>query len=226
MSASVFEVDFFSIPCRRIILSVNTIVMPHNRIMHVPKMQSTMVATISNAFIVISLCHFGPCSEAGFIYTKKTKLPTYYHLEFFMSMESLRILDIISIKRVDMKLFQQRLIELRTDKQLSQKELARQIGVSDSAVCFWETGVNEPKASYLLQLSKFFNVSLDYLLGLEDDFGNISIEKNTPQLTAEENQLIEDFRALGVPGKQLIKTTMKTLLDTSSSGSSKTKKLI
>lgn len=126
-----------------------------------------------------------------------------------------------------MKLFQQRLVELRTERQLSQKELARKIGVSDSAVCFWETGVNEPKASYLLQLSKFFNVSLDYLLGLEDDFGTkVGMVPNVTQYSEEERKLIENFRALGAPGKQLINTTMKTLLDTSYSGSGKAKRSV
>lgn len=123
-----------------------------------------------------------------------------------------------------MILFQQRLVELRTERQLSQKELARRVGVSDSAVCFWETGVNEPKASYLLQLSKFFNVSTDYLLGLTDDFGISVAEVLPPTVTEEERKLLEDYRALNAPGKQLIKTTMKTLLNTAA-GSNKNNKI-
>lgn len=119
-----------------------------------------------------------------------------------------------------------RIKELRLERNLTQSEVAEAINTSQRNIGRWENEENEPSASYVKQLAAFFGVSTDYLLGVEDDFGNISIEKNTPQFTAEENQLIEDFRALGVPGKQLIKTTMKTLLDTSSSGSSKTKKLI
>ena len=50
-------------------------------------------------------------------------------------------------------------------KGLSQERLARQIGVSQKAIDYWERGVNEPKASYILALCDFFDVSADDLLG-------------------------------------------------------------
>lgn len=59
--------------------------------------------------------------------------------------------------------------ELRCERELSQRELAKAIGVSPKAVNFWELGVNEPKASYIIALAKFFGVSTDYLLGVEGD---------------------------------------------------------
>lgn len=58
--------------------------------------------------------------------------------------------------------------ELRIDRQISQTELAKAIGVAKSAISFWENAVNEPKASYIVKLANFFGVSTDYLLGLED----------------------------------------------------------
>lgn len=64
--------------------------------------------------------------------------------------------------------FQKRLKELRTEKGLSQKELSEKIGTTYSAISYWETGVNEPKMSYIIALCKFFGVSADYLLGLSD----------------------------------------------------------
>ena len=64
--------------------------------------------------------------------------------------------------------FQKRLKELRTEKGLSQKQLAQHIGATSSAVSFWETGINEPKISYVIALCKFFDISADYLLGLID----------------------------------------------------------
>ena len=68
-----------------------------------------------------------------------------------------------------MSIFSERLRELREQKSLSMASLARQIGVSDAAVCKWENSTNEPKASYISILANFFEVSTDYLLGLEDD---------------------------------------------------------
>ena len=63
--------------------------------------------------------------------------------------------------------FQSRLKELRTEKNLSQQKLAQQIGVTQKAIDFWEKGINEPKASYIIKLAIFFGVSSDYLLGIE-----------------------------------------------------------
>lgn len=55
--------------------------------------------------------------------------------------------------------------ELRKEKNISQSALAAQIGVSQKAIDYWERGINEPKASYVVKLADFFDVSADYLLG-------------------------------------------------------------
>ena len=62
----------------------------------------------------------------------------------------------------------QRLYQLRKEKNLSQQYLAKAIGVTQKAIDFWEKGINEPKASYIVNLSIYFGVSAGYLLGLED----------------------------------------------------------
>ena len=61
-----------------------------------------------------------------------------------------------------------RIKELRLENNLSQQSLAKEINVSQKAIDFWEKGINEPKASYVIKLAKFFNVSADYLLGLTE----------------------------------------------------------
>ena len=55
--------------------------------------------------------------------------------------------------------------ELRTERGLSQAALAKAIGVSQKAVDYWERGMNEPKASYILALADLFGVTCDELLG-------------------------------------------------------------
>lgn len=62
----------------------------------------------------------------------------------------------------------QRIKELRTERHVSQATLANAVGVDKRAVIFWEQGINEPKASYVANLAKYFEVSADYLLGLTD----------------------------------------------------------
>lgn len=113
-----------------------------------------------------------------------------------------------------MKVLQQRLTELRNDKGLSQKELAKNIGASDSAICFWENGVNEPKATYIYQMAQYFDVSADYLLGLEDETGarpSAPMGAELPHYSAEERKLIENYRELNASGKNLVQETAKTL---------------
>ena len=64
--------------------------------------------------------------------------------------------------------FKERLKELRSEKNISQQNLAKAIGVTQKAIDFWEKGINEPKATYIISLAKYFKVTTDYLLGLEN----------------------------------------------------------
>ena len=57
-----------------------------------------------------------------------------------------------------------KIIQLRKKNGWSQEELAEQMNVSRQAVCKWEGAQSIPDINKLLQLSKLFNVSLDYLL--------------------------------------------------------------
>lgn len=70
-----------------------------------------------------------------------------------------------------MSIFATRLRELRQEKELSMKQLSIQIKATDGAISNWENDINEPKISYLVKLAVFFDVSADYLLGLEDETG-------------------------------------------------------
>ncbi len=65
-------------------------------------------------------------------------------------------------------LISKRIFEMRKEKGISQQFLAKQIGVTQKAIDFWEKGINEPKAGYVFALARFFGVSSDFLLGLED----------------------------------------------------------
>lgn len=70
-----------------------------------------------------------------------------------------------------MSIFATRLRELRIEKHLSMQQLASEIGVSDCAISNWENDINEPKISFLVKLAVFFDVTADYLVGLEDESG-------------------------------------------------------
>lgn len=53
---------------------------------------------------------------------------------------------------------------MRTERGISQQALAKAIGVSQKAIDYWERGVNEPKASYIILLADYFSVTADFLL--------------------------------------------------------------
>ncbi len=54
-----------------------------------------------------------------------------------------------------------RIKELRLEKCLSQMQLAKQIGVSQKAIDYWERDVNEPKARFIASLVQVFDISYD-----------------------------------------------------------------
>ncbi len=68
-----------------------------------------------------------------------------------------------------MKGLGERIRYLRTEKNYTQPELAKIIGVSNAVVSFWENDLNEPKATYIKALAECFDVSADYLLGLTEN---------------------------------------------------------
>ena len=55
----------------------------------------------------------------------------------------------------------ERIKELRLEKEISQATLGKAIGVSQKAIDFWERSVNEPKASYIIAIVVFFEISFD-----------------------------------------------------------------
>jgi len=66
---------------------------------------------------------------------------------------------------LSMEKFIERLKELRIEKGISQAQLAKDTGLSQSAIAYWETGQRIPNAQAVIILAKYFNVSTDYLLG-------------------------------------------------------------
>ena len=102
------------------------------------------------------------------------------------------------------KAFKDILKELRLEKNISQLQLANAIQVSNGVICFWETGKNEPKLTYIKRLALYFHVSSDYLIGLEaddgtkmyDDWVYISSEAKNSGVQGEGSELEKIFKSL------------------------------
>lgn len=58
--------------------------------------------------------------------------------------------------------------QLRIEKGISQRRLGEIMGVSNQTVSTWETGFREPDFNTLIKIAEYFNVSVGFLLGVED----------------------------------------------------------
>ncbi len=62
-----------------------------------------------------------------------------------------------------------RIRDLREDKDLNQTQLAKIIGMSQTGYSKYETGTNDIPTQILIKLARFYNTSIDYLLGETDN---------------------------------------------------------
>lgn len=65
---------------------------------------------------------------------------------------------------------------LRKEMKMSQRAVAEKIGCSQKSVDCWEKGASEPTAGFVCALADCFACTTDYLLGREDDFGNVHVD--------------------------------------------------
>lgn len=63
--------------------------------------------------------------------------------------------------------FGEKIKTLRIERNLTQKQLALQLGVVTSAISSYESGSRNPSYDVLIGIAKIFHVSTDYLLGIE-----------------------------------------------------------
>ncbi len=75
-------------------------------------------------------------------------------------------------------MFKLRLKKLRNINKISQTKLSKELGVSQQAVGKWETGRCTPDPQTLATLAGFFNVSTDYLLGIDNIISDNSSKFN------------------------------------------------
>ncbi|MBP5242520.1 MAG: helix-turn-helix transcriptional regulator [Clostridia bacterium] len=68
-----------------------------------------------------------------------------------------------------MEMFAERLKELRTERGLKQRDLAAALQTTDDSVYSWEKGRSQPSIEMILKICIYFEVSADYLLGLENE---------------------------------------------------------
>jgi len=100
-----------------------------------------------------------------------------------------------------------RLKQLREEKGLYQGDIAKFLGITTSAVGFYENEKRDMSPETIVKLSDFFNVSTDYLLGKSDI-------RNSKEVNIEEVDIAfaSGIKALNETNKAIIKSTVEALL--------------
>lgn len=97
-----------------------------------------------------------------------------------------------------------KLKEIRENASMNKKEFANYIGIKYTTYNGYETGAREPDSDFLVLISKKFDVSTDYILGLQ-------VEKEVAhayQLRASEYEHIKKYRDLDSHGKDMVDTVL------------------
>ena len=87
----------------------------------------------------------------------------------------------------------ERICILRANLGWTQVELANRLGVAKQTVSNWENGNIQPSIEMLIRLANLFNVTTDYLLGL-DNIPRLSMEDIPADVVAHISQLVDDYR--------------------------------
>ena len=114
----------------------------------------------------------------------------------------------------------ERLKSLREDKDLSQKELAKALGVSPSTIGMYESGKRTPDSEMLTRICDFFNITVDYLLGrtntknsLDSLFHGTESKKFSEAVETIAAHLDEKSKDISPKKMKLIKNYIDALFD-------------
>ncbi len=106
-------------------------------------------------------------------------------------------------------MFSDKISTLRKENKLTQKQLAAYLNLSANAICEWEKGRSEPNFDTLKKIADYFDVSIDYLLGREDDFGVVKRESPADK---DSEELLSLYRELTPSAQEAIKETIRQLV--------------
>ena len=89
-----------------------------------------------------------------------------------------------------------RLLELRQEKEWSQREVARRLFISQGTYNNWENGKTQPSIEQLIALSKLFEVSIDYLVGNTAEYEGYTPTRKTADYKKIMEKLQDDLTEL------------------------------
>ncbi len=87
-----------------------------------------------------------------------------------------------------------RIYELRMSFGWTQVQLAQKLNITKQTVSYWENDNIQPSIDMLIKISKVFNVSTDYLLGLVPT-NSINVDGLPTEFISHIVQIIDDYKA-------------------------------
>lgn len=87
--------------------------------------------------------------------------------------------------------------DLRKSRNLTQFQLSQLLNIGQATIAGYENGTREPHINSLIAYANFFECTIDYLVGREDELGNVVIQSDTPAtLPPDEQELLNIYQSL------------------------------
>jgi transcriptional regulator with XRE-family HTH domain len=112
-----------------------------------------------------------------------------------------------------MKTIGERIVFLREEQNISQKELAVSLQITAATLSRYENDIYDPKGSIVVALAKQLHTTTDFLLGLTDYYMPPSRKQTSMDFTAQEYRMLKYYRMLNQENKIRTDERMTTLLE-------------
>lgn len=106
----------------------------------------------------------------------------------------------------------ERIVFLRDEREISQKELAEKLNITAATLSRYENNIYEPKVEILKDMCKILETTSDFLLGFTQSF-QIPDTSNSPKITPMEYRIIKYYRKLNSTNRTRILERMETLYE-------------
>lgn len=102
--------------------------------------------------------------------------------------------------------------ELREEKGWSQKDLAEKIKSTNKNIWAYENGIAYPNIDTLIRMSKVFQVSVDFIIGNTDDFGNVVVSAQNGSISHADEKFLNDFYSLDLFEQEYIRSQINAFI--------------
>lgn len=87
----------------------------------------------------------------------------------------------------------ERIKQLRISRNMTQASVAKKLGITRAGVNAWEMGISTPSTQYIIKLSLLFDISSDYILGLQQT-STINVSELSEQEVIAVQEIVDCLR--------------------------------